>query len=613
MKKLFKSILLCSALAFALAPLTGCSDDDKVDNGSFGNLITDITNPKEGKTVSHYGETVSVKFKAAKAWSAELAFVEGEDWAKISHKTGETGGASSVNVSISRNTTEAERSVKIMLTIDGRTDELCTLKQAAGINDNISEDLNKQMHEKLLKDYLWNKEYAELGDKIEMDVDWQDFLETNLLKEPLASVNLEDGGIYRDYSSLRGQRYIYSYIDETTGTRAESRVNYNNLGIGPTNSVNYDNAGTVALIVGYVYMDSPADKAGLRRGDMIIAVNGTKLNRSNYSKYQQELFYNPTGSYEITYSRYVQMDESSVIQQQKPITIKSDSYAYTPVIGGFALQYPAENPQHTIGYLATESFDLSAQKHIEQILEQFKQQQITDLILDLRHNVGGAVAQARYMASAIAGSAHKDDAFVKMERNDKSIETWNFGYGNPNDQDGFGQAPELNLKRLYIICSETTASASELIINGLRGIDFPVYLYGSRTAGKNVGMEVRQLTAKGRTFEFAPITFRGYNAKMEGDYADGFAVDYMVNNQNSNLDDDISPLFPYATGDWENFDQPAMWAYGHITGQDTSIFDDFNWGSSKAAAARSIDGTVMTPLKNIEYKFPNRLTGNRVY
>lgn len=617
MKKLFKSILLCSALAFALAPLTGCSDDDSVDNGAFGKLVTDISNPKEGKKVGRYGETVSVKFTSAEAWTAELVFVEGEEWARISHKMGETGGSSSVNVSVNPNTTEAERSLKIMLTIGGITDELCTLTQAAGINDNISNDLNKQMHEILLKNYLWNKAYAELGDAIDMTVDWQDFLETNLLKEPLKSVNIEDGGIYRDFSSLRGQRFIYSYIDEITGSRAESRaVNYNNLGIGPTNAVNYDNAGTVALIVGYVYMGSPAAEAGLRRGDMIIGVNGTKVTNSNYRNFQQELFYNAMGTYEITYSRYVRLDNNSqpVIQQQKPLKITSKAYTYTPILDAFYFDYPPKaDEKHRIGYIASESFDLSNQDHVAQVIQQMKDGGITELILDLRHNIGGAVAQARYLASAIVGVAHKDDTFVKMEKNDSSIEDWKFGYGDPNNQDGLGQAPDLGLKRLYVICSEDTASASELIINSLRGIDFPVHLYGSRTAGKNVGMEVRQLTAGGRHFEFAPITFRCTNAKGEGDYADGFVVEHMVNDQDANFNNDISTAFPYSVrGDWSDFDDAATWAILNINDEDDSMYWNFDWGK-KAAAVRSVDGTEMTPLENITFEFPNRLNGNLVY
>ena len=104
--------------------------------------------------------------------------------------------------------------------------------------------------------------------------------------------------------------------------------------------------------------------------------------------------------------------------------------------------------------------------------------------------------------------------------------------------------------------SENTASASELIIHGLRGVDFPVTLIGSRSEGKNVGMVVTQEVYNGRRFEFAPITYRGMNEKNEYAPADGFEPDSgnLLNNQDSNYKNDVDNMFPYAFGDWGNFD-----------------------------------------------------------
>ena len=107
------------------------------------------------------------------------------------------------------------------------------------------------------------------------------------------------------------------------------------------------------------------------------------------------------------------------------------------------------------------------------VIQQFKAEGITDLILDLRFNNGGSVELARYLAASIAGTSHRSDVFMRMQRNSGADEYIRFGDGD-----------DLNLKSVRIICSEETASASELIISGLRGIDFPVKLFGSRTEGK---------------------------------------------------------------------------------------------------------------------------------
>ena len=132
------------------------------------------------------------------------------------------------------------------------------------------------------------------------------------------------------------------------------------------------------------------------------------------------------------------------------------------------------------------------------------------------------------------------------------------------------------------------SSASELIIHGLRGVDFPVILIGSRSEGKNVGMVVTQEVYNGRRFEFAPITYRGLNAKDEYAPKDGFDPDLgnMLNNQDSNYQNDLDNMFPYAFGDWGNFDFniPLYCCFCDIIGV---ARPDYKTGISKAVDTRS--------------------------
>ena len=92
----------------------------------------------------------------------------------------------------------------------------------------------------------------------------------------------------------------------------------------------------------------------------------------------------------------------------------------------------------------------------------------------------------------------------------------------------------LNLRKIYCLVTDDSASASELVINALRGIDIEVILIGTTTHGKNVGMEGVELTAGTDKYLLFPITFQAYNAKGFGDFENGFTPDYEINENQPN-------------------------------------------------------------------------------
>lgn len=535
-----------------------------------GSGISSIENPRADKLVSVFGETVTVTFAATDAWSAELVLSPEGDWAEIYQAQGNDGaGKGIVRVKFAKNTTESERTAELYVAIKGHDKELiATLTQAAGENKSaMSEYLNKYMDERLVNEYLWAEDYSKLTR--DMSISYDKFLYTHLTK--LGNTNIEDGGYYRDYSSSRGERYIYSYIQEVTTTKApvmtkagELSSTYG-LGIGPLFASVFE-SGTdyIGLTVGYVYPGSPAEAAGLRRGDTIYQVGNSRITRSDYQRYMQELFYSPKGTYQLGVARY-EINEAAQkydLNLNHTIEITPSEYGYNPII--FAAIMTNQNvdgdsdsniPAFNIGYMASESFDSSAQEVLEYQIKQFIDAGITELILDLRYNVGGEVQQSRYLASSIVGHDYDDKDFFKAEFVGKRVEPWKFKSG-PSESDKLGVAPAMGLKRLWVIMSENTASASELIIHGLKGVDFPVTLIGSRSEGKNVGMVVTQTIYNGRRFEFAPITYRGLNHKNEYAPADGFEPDEgnLLNNQDSNYSNDVDNMFPYSFGDWGNFD-----------------------------------------------------------
>lgn len=552
-----------SLLLIALAVFSSCAKED------FG--ISDVDNPRADKNVAMFGETITVKFIAEGPWYAELATSDGGDWATISQMKGiEAAGPGTIRIRFAKNKLEQERTADLYVAVRGKERmHLATFTQAAGENISaMSASLNEVMDKRLREDYLWADDYAKLT--IDKTINYDKFLFTHLTQ--LGEINIEDGGYYRGYSSAAGERYIYSYISEVTATKAPVMTKAGELsstfglGLGPLFASVYE-SGTdyIGLTVGYVYPESPAEKAGIRRGDTIYKIGSTNITKSNYQSFMQELFYSPSGSYDIVYARYEpnETEERYDLIRENKVEVTAGTYGYNPILFAAIMTNTGldDLPPFNIGYMASESFDATAQEVLDYQINQFIDAGITELILDLRFNVGGEVQQSRYLASSIVGRDYDDKTFFKAKFRDGKIEDWKFKSG-PADSDNLGVAPAMNLKRLWVIMSENTASASELIINAMKGVDFPVVLIGSRSEGKNVGMEVTHEMYNGRRFEFAPITYWGLNARDEYAPKDGFLPDSgnILNNQNSNYSDDLDNMFPYSFGDWGNFDfNPALY------------------------------------------------------
>lgn len=537
-------------LLFLILPIILMSSCTKEDFG-----ISVIDNPYSEGLVSVYGETITISFVAEAAWDAVLLLNDGGDWAKITHKRGaDKAGKGRVQIRFSANQTVSQRVAELYVTVTGKDRMLvAVLEQAAAGNSSpLSAHLNEYMHGILKKDYLWVEEYSSLD--VDMSVAYNEFLPAHLLS---METNIEDGGVYRSYlSSMAGTRYIYSSIQELTSS-TKAPVQNTGLGFGPmfASMMPWNSYG---LSVGYVHEGSPAYNAGMRRGDTIYEVNGRSMTTEDeFGKYYTELYQSPSGTYTLKFFR------DADVSKEYTATVSVAAYEYDPVLYQAVLSEGA----HKVGYVVLENFDYYSQEAVESMISDLSSQNITDLILDLRFNQGGSVAQSRYLCSAIAGTSNLDKVFANLTYNDGTTDKWLFR-GGPSDQDGLGIARDLGLDRLFVITSYGTASAAELVITSLRGIDFPVYVVGGQTEGKNVGMTASVTEYMGRRFQFSPITFRLSNAKGFGDYADGLAPDLVLNNQNASTSDDQDNMFPYSFGDWSSFHFNTALAtiYANITG-----------------------------------------------
>lgn len=179
-----------------------------------------------------------------------------------------------------------------------------------------------------------------------------------------------------------------------------------------------------------------------------------------------------------------------------------------------------------VGYLRLANAAQGSQDEVIAAFQQLQPQGIQDLVLDLRDNTGGFVYTALTTASMITAAANNGRVFERLVFNDKRGEASLLFTGQVQFPDGasprfpVGTAlPQLGLPRVFVLTNPNTCSASESIINSLRGIGVEVIRIGDTTCGKPYGFTEKQNCG----YSFFAIEFQGFNAAGFGDYQGGFA------------------------------------------------------------------------------------------
>jgi C-terminal processing protease CtpA/Prc len=285
--------------------------------------------------------------------------------------------------------------------------------------------------------------------------------------------------------------------------------------------------GDIIFYVRYVAPGSPADLAGIKRGDIINALDGVLMNESNYSTVSGKLS-NETVKFSI-------VTENGTLIADKTITavvISEDPVYFKKVF----------NDIHgkKVGYLVYNSFRSSYNDELNTAFAYFKNEGIQELILDLRLNGGGSVLTSAYLASMINASAGTE-TFAKLTFNAKHTNS-NSSYtfqnklnvydvnGNKTGEENINRLTGLN--QLYVLTSSSTASASEMIINGLKPF-MSVKVIGTTTYGKNVGSITlydspssdytsESSANSAHLYAMQPIVFQIYNKLDQSDYTLGF-------------------------------------------------------------------------------------------
>jgi carboxyl-terminal processing protease len=257
--------------------------------------------------------------------------------------------------------------------------------------------------------------------------------------------------------------------------------------------------GSRPLFVRYVEPLSPAATQGVQRGDEVLAING----RSAGELIAADDFAALTASAEGERLTL----ELRRAGASRSVVLTAAVFTLTPVQGVDVITTPGGR---RLGVLMVK--DMISQSHpaLEAAFARFRSEGVNELVLDIRYNGGGLVSTGNRLASHIAGGS-AGRTYALLRHSDKQP--------GRNQRFAFeALASSLNLTRVLVLQGRRTCSASEQVVNALRGVGLTVELIGEASCGKPVGFV--PVTQCSRTWSV--VNFESVNERGEGRYWDGF-------------------------------------------------------------------------------------------
>ena len=267
--------------------------------------------------------------------------------------------------------------------------------------------------------------------------------------------------------------------------------------------------GQTRLFLRYVEPGSPAAQStalsgGLRRGDEILSINGTPAATVIANDDFSALSAAAQGD-------VLQLSVRRGAGAATTVTLSAALFSLTPVQtiqNGQVVQSPNGR---RIGYVFVKDMIDQVSSPLASAMTSLRNQGMQDLVLDLRYNGGGRVAIGEQVASHVAGNRAANQVYASLLYNDKnSASNQDFLFSNPGAWAGLGT--------VYVLAGERTCSASEQVVNGLRGVGVNVVLIGDTTCGKPVGFNP---TDDGCGNTYSVVTFESVNALSQGRYFTG--------------------------------------------------------------------------------------------
>lgn len=365
--------------------------------------------------------------------------------------------------------------------------------------------------------YLWQADVPNLSDNRFTD---QDALNVFLSGYPVPE-NLFDA--LRVGSTI--DRFSWM-VDDYLTLEGQLQGSTNNNGV--EFGLSYKASGSTEVIgwVRYIIPNSNASTKNISRGEVFYGVNGTQLTVDNY----QALLFGSNNDYTLNMA---DINGGAFTPNGKSVALTKTALDENPIL----INKVIESGTHKIGYLMYNGFYSNYDTQLNDAFGTLKAQGVTDFVLDLRYNGGGSIQSATRLASMMTGNLN-GKVFAKEQWNAK-IQS----YFDANDPEslknyftntmGTTSINSIGMTKVYILTSKSTASASELVINGLKP-HINVVQIGDITTGKNVGSVTlydsptfgKENRNANHRYAMQPLVLKIANSAGYGDYQSGLVPTY---------------------------------------------------------------------------------------
>jgi len=366
-------------------------------------------------------------------------------------------------------------------------------------------------------------------------------------------------------NSFETPESLFSFLKSPQDRFSLLVANYNVLedalnGVSLNNGMEFglvyypNNSSNVFGYIRYVLPGTDAESKNLERGMIFNSINGQQLTDTNFSELLS------LNSYEIGLATF---NGTEITTTGESIALIKQQYTENPILIAETLTVQGQK----IGYLMYNAFTRDFDSQLNGVFAQFKADAITDLVIDLRYNGGGSVETAIDLSSMITGQFY-NQVFANEEWNtDRQAE-----YASPklfDNQIFTGEAiNSLNLTKAYVLTTKRSASASELVINGLNPY-IDMTQVGDTTTGKYQASFLlydapapnfsKSQANPGHSYAMLPLVFKTSNAIGFTDYAEGLFPDIQLKENYTNLGvlgDVNEPLLAAALNDILSIPQP---------------------------------------------------------
>ena len=406
--------------------------------------------------------------------------------------------------------------------------------QSCEDNDDIALQSDLQINDFIWKGlnvyYLWQADVPDLADnRFPNQAQYASFLESYSPEDLFDALRIDE----------KVDRFSWIVSDYTVLEQGLQGTTKNN-GIEFGVSLKSTGSSEVVGYVRYIIPGSDAATKDIKRGDLFYAVDNQELTVDNYIS----LLYSANESYSLSFADY---DGTSFVPNGKVINFTKTVLNENPIL----INKIIDKASHKIGYLMYNGFYSNYDSQLNDAFGDLNG--VTDLVLDLRYNSGGSVLTAARLASMITGQ-FENQVFTTLSYNRKKSAS-NVNYLFPSSING-GSINSLKLSKVYVLTSSGTASASELIINGLAPY-INVVQIGDVTYGKNVASvtlyDSPNFSANNRSanhkYAMQPIVAQSVNKNGFGDYQTGLVPTYPLKERLSTfgvLGDPEEPLLKLA-------------------------------------------------------------------